>query len=324
MTGVSLVHIDYWDVGQADCSVLHFADGGIILIDTGRMKNPLVDWLQDRPRTINSIILTHNDADHAGALCSLVGVHESRIGSIFMLLDRAKDDPKFQKLFRCARAAEKRGSFKIQTASADTVIWASPDDKTFLRIVHPTFSELIEASSPNAASALVVLEHSGKILAIWPGDLELKKIVRLTSCDNLDMLLGPHHGGPSDLKKNSVPLPTSLKPKRAFMSVGTFNLYGHPRPLYVKALGKRGCVVRCSELTVRCDADRVGLREPVFSGAGALGLRANSTGVPCRGSFRAYFNDGMLVPDEFETEHTERIFKLAKPLCLRGTASTAK
>ena len=217
-----------------------------------------------------------------------------------------------------------RGSFKIQTASADTVIWASPDDKTFLRIVHPTFSELIEASSPNAASALVVLEHSGRILAVWPGDLELKKIIGLTSCDNLDILLGPHHGGPSDFKKSSVDLPASLKPKRAFMSVGTFNLYSHPRPLYVKALGKRGCVVRCSELTVRCDADRVQLREPVFSGAGALGLRANCTGVPCRGTFRVYFNNGTLVPDEFEAEHTERIFKLEKPLCLRGSASAAK
>jgi len=277
-----------------------------------------VDWLQDRPRTIRSIVLTHNDADHVGALCSLVVAHESRIKTIFMLLDRPKDDPKFQRLFRCARAAEKRGAFKIETANADTVLWRSPDRKTVLRILHPTFSQLVEANSSNKASALIALEHVDSILSVWPGDLGLKKIAEVTSHRGINLLVGPHHGGPTDFKKTSSALPPSIKPERAFMSAGTSNVYAHPRPRYVKGLVKRGCVVTCSELTIRCDPHRVELREPVFSGAGALGLRANHSGVPCRGSFRMYFRDGTLVPDEFDKVHAGRISKLARPLCLRG------
>jgi beta-lactamase superfamily II metal-dependent hydrolase len=320
MAAAQLVHIDYWDVGQADCSVLHFSDGELILIDTGPRRSPVVDWLQDRPRTIRSIVLTHNDADHVGALCSLVGVHESRIKSVFMLLDRPKDDPKFQRLFRCARAAEKRGAFTIETASANTVLWRSPDEKTQLRILHPTFSDLVEANKSNEASALIALEHVGSILAVWPGDLDLGRIAEVTNEQEINVLVGPHHGGPTDFKKSSSAGPPSLKPERAFMSVGTLNSYEHPRPRYVKHLVRYGCIVTCSELTVRCDPDQVGLREPVFSGAGALGLRANHSGVPCRGTFRMYFRQGALVPDEFDKIHAERISKLAKPLCLRGTS----
>jgi beta-lactamase superfamily II metal-dependent hydrolase len=66
----SLKHVDFWDVGQGDCTVLNFTDNTVILIDTGGQRSPVVDWLANVRPTIRSVILTHIDADHAG--CALL------------------------------------------------------------------------------------------------------------------------------------------------------------------------------------------------------------------------------------------------------------
>jgi hypothetical protein len=55
----------------------------------------------------------------------------------------------------------------------------------------------------------------------------------------------------------------------------------------------------------------------VFPGSGMLGLRPARSGVSCRGSMRFYLQNGTLIPDEFEAEHSDRINRLLRPQCLR-------
>ena len=64
--------VDFWDVGQGDCSVIRLPDSSLVIIDVGPRTRPLIDWLQEKPRRIHSIVITHNDADHAGGLPGLV------------------------------------------------------------------------------------------------------------------------------------------------------------------------------------------------------------------------------------------------------------
>src|SRR5260221_9134207 len=94
----SLSHIDFWDVGQGDCSVLNFSDQTVLLIDTGGKRSPVVDWLANKPTTIHAVVLTHIDADHAGALCSILNANQSRIGAVYFF-DFNRRDEKFLRLF---------------------------------------------------------------------------------------------------------------------------------------------------------------------------------------------------------------------------------
>src|SRR5438270_7348291 len=111
-----LLEIDLWDVGQGDCTVIKLPNGKLLIIDVGPRGSPLVDWLNERRHEaarIESIILTHNDADHAGALPSIITEHKNRIEGIWMLLDREVSAPHFQKIFRAAVEGENQRFYRI-------------------------------------------------------------------------------------------------------------------------------------------------------------------------------------------------------------------
>ncbi len=336
------LRIDLWDVRQGDCTVLRLPTGRLIVIDVGPKGSPLVDWLNERrgsPPEIDAIVLTHNDADHAGALASIIAEHKRRIGAIWMLLDRSATDPKFQKVFRAAEQGEKEGYYSIRQLENGQALWASEDGTYCLRVIHPGFSENTNAligGQPNAASGLIVLDSGATRFLAWPGDLEIRKVASKLGERSPQVLVGPHHGGPSDyptkaLRKrqpheamvnrrreiqSSI---ASIKPARAFISVGTKNAYHHPRPGYIQRLAGTGTRVVCSQLTNCCERESVRNGAHVLQGSALLGLRPARTGVSCRGSMRLHLAEGELWMDQYDCEHLERVSRLLRPQCLRGT-----
>lgn len=320
----SHLQIDFWDVGQADCSIITLPDGRLIIIDVGRKRSPLIDWLNDRRPccpTIAAIILTHNHADHAGALCSIVAEHKQKIEAVWMLADRDASDLRETELFRCVEQAAKQGFFRIQRVEAGHEIWRDPGSRLLLRVIHPSFIENVSSVTPNATSGLLVLEDGDDVLVAWPGDLGVRLVSDKCASRRPSVLFGPHHGGPQDIKlrkHEATAAIESLRPSRAFLSVGTGNSYSHPRPRYVQTLGRVGCHVVCSELTQRCDMGRIERREPVLQGAAILGLRPPRSGVACRGAWRLVYKNGRLIPDRFDEIHLERISHLRRPQCLFG------
>ena len=67
------VVVDFWNVGQGDATSIKLPSGELILIDVGPKNSTLSQWLRSGQRgRIRDIILTHNDADHAGALPEIV------------------------------------------------------------------------------------------------------------------------------------------------------------------------------------------------------------------------------------------------------------
>ena len=107
-----------------------------------------------------------------------------------------------------------------------------------------------------------------------------------------------------------------IAPIRGFISVGTVKSFSHPRQAYLKALTNSGCRTVCSEIARHCDPETVRSGTHVLQGSGALGLPANRTGFSCRGTWRAYFRDGLLIPDQFDEEHKARVANLRRPLCV--------
>ncbi len=336
MTGAELT-IDLWDVGQGDCTVIRLPSGGLLIIDVGPKGSPVVDWLNERgrsPAQIEAIVLTHNDADHAGSLPAIIAEHKRRIGAIWMLLDREIHDPRFQKIFRAALEGEDQGFYKIRRVEDGQELWADPSDRTRIHVIHPRFSQNMLAANPNESSGVIVLDSEGRRLFAWPGDLEIRKAASVLAANKPWMLFGPHHGGPSDYPTKALrkraPRETlrnrmaeirnaaaSLNPARAFISVGTRNKHNHPRPGYLRLLAATGSRVVCSELTTCCEREAIRHHRHVLQGSGLLGLRPARSGVSCRGSMRLYLKDGALFPDEFDQEHLRRVATLLRPQCLR-------
>ena len=248
------LQVTFWDVGQGDCSTITLPDGSIVIIDTGPRGSPLVDWLNDHPKEIHSLVLTHNDADHVGSLPALVGAFKSRIKSLFMLVDRPVGDRVFEKTFRCAYEGEAFGCYKIQRLEVGAIIWHDDELGAELKVVYPSFSGNVNASSPNSASGIICLFIKGKIQVVWPGDSTLGRVALEVGNHQPHVMVGPHHGAPGDFKKSTaLDSLKSIDASFAYISAATKNKYMHPRPGYLKRLEITGCKVRCSQLTMACD-----------------------------------------------------------------------
>lgn len=284
----------------------------------------MVDWLAERrpPAQIAAIVLTHNHADHAGAMPAIVANHQTSIGAVWMLQDRPINDTTFEKVFRSVDEAEAKGCFHVRRLENGQEIWRDDQSKLRLHVLFPTFTSNVKLMGyPNQTSGLIVLDHEDSRLCAWPGDLPLLTVAHQLREKRPDLLHGPHHGGPEDFKTNkarSRQAVSDLSPRMSFISVGTTNSYSHPKPGYLALLAASGCRVVCSEITNACDRWHFKNSVPVFDGSAALGLRSSRSGTPCRGSWRVVVKDGALVPDRFTGEHAKRLANLNRPQCLRG------
>ncbi|NRB74952.1 MAG: MBL fold metallo-hydrolase, partial [Verrucomicrobiales bacterium] len=312
-----------------DCSVLKLPDDRLILIDVGSRGSPVVDWLVDRHPSpqIAAIVLTHNDADHVGALPSILDNHSGRVEKILMLQDRRRTDSKYKKLLRRVIKAEEHEGTDVECLLAGMTIWQDEEKGLVLRVIFPRFTDNQRASNPNNTSGLIVLESNGDLLCVWPGDLTCTKVAEKLNGSSPELMIGPHHGAPQDLGRKKKRLirrdefraaVSAISAERLFISVGTNNQHSHPRPGYLYLSALNGCRVVCSEISNACDREHLKSEHPVFDGSGALGLRACRTGVPCRGSWRARVIDGELIPDEFSSFHLEEVAGLKRPQCLKG------
>jgi beta-lactamase superfamily II metal-dependent hydrolase len=309
--------VDFWDVGQGDCSVITLPDKSLIVIDVGPRTTPLVDWLNERPRQIYALVITHNDDDHAGGLPSLVKLSGVTIENVYMLSDRNRDSEQFKKIFGAVRAEEKKGRFPVIGLDKDRQIWENPDKTLELGAVYPSYSENVEAKTPNESSAILRLRQKNEIGIIWPGDAPMQVVAEKFNGLKPPMLVGPHHGGPVDRKKKDFKTwVTAVQPERLFVSVGTKKNYGLPEPKYLQQRAGHGCHVICSQLTKHCDTQHVNNEIPVLQTAMLLGLRPPRSGVPCRGCFRVTVTAQEVMPDAFDAEHRSRVEKLRRPKCL--------
>ena len=323
MSCATALTIDFWDVGQGDCTVIHLPDGRFLLIDVGRRGCPVVDWLADRQPSaeIAAVVLTHNDSDHAGSLPSILDRFRGRIGRLWMLVDRPSTKEPFQKTFRRAEEAERRDGLEITRLEKGAQIWSQGD--LCLKVSFPTFTANVGARRPNDTSGLLILCHGDRPLCVWPGDLPTSTIAAHLPEGRPGLLHGPHHGGPTDFLTRKVTRGFRESVRRVagnygFISVGTKNSYHHPRPGYLALLANLGCRVVCSQITTACDRLHWKTDTPVFDGTGALGLRSPRSGTPCRGAWRVRVVDGELEPDEFTDRHLAKVAELRRPQCLKG------
>ena len=292
-------------------------DGSLIIIDVGPRTTPLVDWLHERVRQIHSIVITHNDADHAGGLPSLIQVPSVTIGTIYMLADRDKDDQNFQRIYAPVRLEEKKGRLKVLRLEKDRQIWQNGSKALELSVVYPDFGGNIDARKPNETSAIVCLYQNRQRAIIWPGDSPMKIVADTCAGPTPWLLSGPHHGGPVDRKhRDFAKSVDAIQPTRLFVSVGTKRNYELPAPGYLLQRWKHGCHIMCTQLTKHCDAERVNKEIPVLQTSAFHGLRPPRTGVPCRGCFRMTITDTEIFSDSYDYAHLEKIERLKRPKCL--------
>lgn len=220
------------DVGQGDSMLIKSGDASI-LVDTGENGDVLLRELAEQGVThLDAVVITHKDADHAGALKDLAGV--VAVDHVYVHADLL-DDEIMAKVLESARwATNGHGAEGVRPGSVLHV------GKFSLTIIAPQDG----GKSENDDSLIGLLEldadDDGSIEArgLLTGDAEseaLEDVVPLVG--DIDFLKVAHHGSAGGLTNEQLEV---LSPELALISVGADNKYGHPTVETLHMLGDDG------------------------------------------------------------------------------------
>ena len=220
------------DVGQGD-SMLIRDKKSAILVDVGQHSDLLKAGLaRHGVSRLDAIVITHKDADHAGALSSLAGVVS--VDNVFIHQDLLNFDGESEVLEAANWVTQGKGASGLCQGNFLEI------GRFKLTLLSPSQG----GESENEDSLVNLLEYdedgdgTAESRALLTGDAEAQAIEDVcNNVKNIDFVKVPHHGSKNAFSKEEL---ESLSPKIALISVGEDNSYGHPAQNTVEALQQAG------------------------------------------------------------------------------------
>lgn len=222
-TGITVL-----DVGQGQCIVLQ-CKGKTFLVDCGgdsdtRTADMAAQTLLSQGISrLDGLILTHTDADHAGAVENFL----SRIAADVLILPPVP----------------------IETAvSADTeLLFAAENLELSFEggkiTVYRGITE--EKSNENSLCVLFETENCAILITGDRGSFGEQMLLRNADMPDVDILIAGHHGSKNS---TSEALLQTVRPEIVCISAGRDNPYGHPAPELLNRLEDFGCQIYRTDL----------------------------------------------------------------------------
>ena len=215
------------DVGQGDAILLQDPSGLTALIDGGRDPAVLTSALRRRGvRSVDLVVVTHGDADHAGGLIDLVS--SGAVGSVWV-----------------SAFAPMEGLLADLVAEAARVDTPVVEVEAGVERMLGSFDIDVLAPARRFASdndgSLVLLATARRSI-LMPGDVEAVAQRELPDV-RPDVLVVPHHGAATtDLRWLA-----EVVPEVAVLSYGE-NRFGHPHADVLAVLDAAGATIRHTHL----------------------------------------------------------------------------
>lgn len=228
----------FFDVGQADCSLLIFPDSTVMLIDAGNRSDGfyIADELSSLGiKMIDYLVCTHPHEDHIGGTDKIFD--KFKIDNI--LVPKIDDEfmPDSAIVKQLYENIEKSGSKLIELTAGTVVLERENYNVTALA---PSDDALY--SNLNDYS-LVLLINCFTNTLLFTGDAETPSeldMQRLPVNLNADILKVGHHGSENSSTADFL---KAVSPKVAVVSSGTGNKYGHPTKEALDRLNEVGAKV---------------------------------------------------------------------------------
>ena len=232
------------DVGQGQCLI--FEDGGVtVMYDCGGDGNEKAGetaarFLLSRGKsTLDVLVLSHYDRDHAGGVCQLM----ERIGVSLLYLPDTADDSGLRTQIE-------------QTAAAlgTDIHYVNQDEKlSFRSTTARLFAPVSDGSDNEASIALLLSQGEFDILATgdMPAGAERLLLSRRRLPD-IEVLVAGHHGAKSSTCDTLL---EQTEPETVLISVGKNNSYGHPADETIARIEHTGAQIlrtdACGNITIR-------------------------------------------------------------------------
>jgi competence protein ComEC len=188
------------------------------------------------------VVLSHLHADHVGGLDAVLA--DRAVGAVGVSRARA---PRWA-WEEVRRKAADAGVPVVQLTAGQRLAWS----RLAIEVLAPDTKEVMPAAESdgteinNASLVLRAETPAGRVLL--SGDVELAAQAGLldTRADlSADVLKVPHHGS----RYTSPELFAAVRPRIALVSVGVGNRYGHPNPVTLRMLARRGTLVLRTDIS---------------------------------------------------------------------------
>ena len=268
-------HVCFLDVGHGNSTVVIAGKDNVVVVDAGRRHSALSEFLLEQGIThIQSIYLSHADADHIGGLLGILAAQRVSVGQVYVNSDASKNSMIWDDLLYELDLADNAGllEFKIGLVSGHreelpggvSVEVLGPSRYLAAKGVGSTNRPGSRINS-NSISAVISISVDASKIALLPGDVDgvgLNDLFRNSQQDlHSRILVYPHHGGflgaGTTPKRYEKKLLSEVRPDLVIFSIGR-GMYSTPNPDTVRQLRLSLPKTRivCTQLSEHC-ADQV-------------------------------------------------------------------
>jgi competence protein ComEC len=218
------LQVHFLDVGQGDAILLEYPDGTYDMVDGGGFFNAdaldtgqaiLIPYLCRLGVTrLHRVFLTHAHADHMNGLISLM--RYIPVDEFYVTREPVGESNYQQFLWKINRTPTRIShGRKFEQAGVKLEVLLPDDSNRTLSV-------------KNDDSLVLLVQYRGKSVLLT-GDIEARseQALRTRTESHVDYFKVPHHGSKSS---SSLTLLEALRPRAAFISVGSNNWFGHPNP----------------------------------------------------------------------------------------------
>ncbi len=234
------LHLVFCDVGQGD-AILAIKGENQVLIDTGpgeKVLGCLSEHIPFWDKTLELVILTHPEADHAGGLPSVLerySVRELVSNSLVTesgIFQKIREEVVSQKIpVYSPKAGDKIkiGNLEIEILYpkeklGDEIVWQTSENPRVLGI--SVFTGNLNET------AIVGKIKFGEFDALLTGDIGEEQEKKIEPGE-IEVLKIAHHGSKYSSSQEFL---EKISPDLAIISVGATNRYGHPTPEVLERL----------------------------------------------------------------------------------------
>ena len=264
-------HLCFLDVGHGNSTLIIAGEDSVVVVDTGKQSSLSEFFLEQGITHVQSIYLSHADADHIGGLVGILATQKVSINYVYVNSDASKKSKVWDDLvyeLDCAHNNIGRLEFKTELVSGHRE--KLPGD-VLVEVLGPSRYLVTKGAGntnrsgnrirTNSISAVIAISVGSCRVALLPGDIDgvgLDDLFQnLQQGLHSKILVYPHHGGfagtGTALNEQAKKLLSKVEPDIIIFSIGR-GMYSTPNPDMVEQLRQLLPETRiaCTQLSEHC------------------------------------------------------------------------